>query len=235
MCGDCARRSGRPPSSSSVRRPVMEKRSSSAKRCVCAACRPVGTRPSRGNATDSWSRSSSAFASRGPTSAVGRRTLALAQSGAPPERLGVTFADELTHVVAPLCIVVDGVEHLEERIFAPFADALVATAALAFARAHLAGEATCGAGRAFRGTGRIRCAGVTRKNKLLTTIWRIGWQTNVGRRRLRGSEGTRFAPPPTSTFTLSNRLQPFVGAAFAVSVSLGAAAVQTITQAKSGA
>jgi len=57
---------------------------------------------------------------------VGRRTLALAQSGAPPERLGVTFADELTHVDAPLCIVVDGVEHLEERIFAPFADALVA-------------------------------------------------------------------------------------------------------------
>lgn len=166
---------------------------------------------------------------------VGRRTLALAQSGAPPERLGVTFADELTHVVAPLCIVVDGVEHLEERIFAPFADALVATAALAFARAHLAGEATCGAGRAFRGTGRIRCAGVTRKNKLLTTIWRIGWQTNVGRRSLPGSEGTGFAPPPTSTFTLSNRLQPFVGAFLAVSVSLGAAAVQTITQAKSGA
>jgi len=42
---------------------------------------------------------------------VGRRTLALAQSGAPPERLGAAFASELTHVDAPLCIVIDAVQH----------------------------------------------------------------------------------------------------------------------------
>jgi LuxR family maltose regulon positive regulatory protein len=43
---------------------------------------------------------------------AGRLTLALAEQGAEPERLGATFADELRHVDAPLRIVVDNAHAL---------------------------------------------------------------------------------------------------------------------------
>jgi LuxR family transcriptional regulator, maltose regulon positive regulatory protein len=54
---------------------------------------------------------------------VGRLTLALAEEGADAERLGATFAGELRHVDAPLCVVVDDAHVLGEP-FAAFARAL---------------------------------------------------------------------------------------------------------------
>jgi ATP/maltotriose-dependent transcriptional regulator MalT len=56
---------------------------------------------------------------------VGRLTLALAEQGADPERLGATFADELRHVDAPLRIVVDDA-HVLGASFAEFARGLAA-------------------------------------------------------------------------------------------------------------
>jgi LuxR family maltose regulon positive regulatory protein len=54
---------------------------------------------------------------------AGRLTLALAEQGADPERLGATFADELRHVDAPLRIVVDDA-HVLGASFAAFARSL---------------------------------------------------------------------------------------------------------------
>jgi LuxR family transcriptional regulator, maltose regulon positive regulatory protein len=54
---------------------------------------------------------------------AGRLTLALAEQGADPERLGATFADELRHVDAPLRIVVDDA-HVLGSSFAAFARSL---------------------------------------------------------------------------------------------------------------
>jgi ATP/maltotriose-dependent transcriptional regulator MalT len=54
---------------------------------------------------------------------VGRLTLALAEQGAEPERLGAAFAEELTHVDAPLRIVVDDA-HVLGASFAAFARSL---------------------------------------------------------------------------------------------------------------
>src|SRR6202048_4691217 len=51
---------------------------------------------------------------------AGRLTLALAEQGADPERLGATFAEELRHVDAPLRIVVDDAHVLGPQ-FAAFA------------------------------------------------------------------------------------------------------------------
>nr|MDQ6942794.1 hypothetical protein [Candidatus Eremiobacteraeota bacterium] len=51
---------------------------------------------------------------------VGRLTLALAEQHADPERLGAAFAEELTHVDAPLRIVVDDA-HVLGASFAAFA------------------------------------------------------------------------------------------------------------------
>jgi ATP/maltotriose-dependent transcriptional regulator MalT len=56
---------------------------------------------------------------------VGRLTLALAEQGADAERLGVTFAEELRHVDAPLRIVVDDA-HVLGASFAEFARGLAA-------------------------------------------------------------------------------------------------------------
>jgi len=55
---------------------------------------------------------------------AGRLTLALAEQGAEPERLGATLADELRHVDAPLRIVVDDA-HVLGPAFAAFARSLV--------------------------------------------------------------------------------------------------------------
>lgn len=55
---------------------------------------------------------------------AGRLTLALAEQGADPERLGGTFADELRHVDAPLRIVVDDA-HVLGPSFAAFVRSLV--------------------------------------------------------------------------------------------------------------
>jgi LuxR family maltose regulon positive regulatory protein len=54
---------------------------------------------------------------------AGRLTLALAEQGADPERLGATLADELRHVDAPLRIVVDDA-HVLGASFAAFARSL---------------------------------------------------------------------------------------------------------------
>ena len=54
---------------------------------------------------------------------AGRLTLALAEQGAEPERLGATFAEELRHVDAPLRIVVDDA-HVLGASFAAFARSL---------------------------------------------------------------------------------------------------------------
>jgi LuxR family maltose regulon positive regulatory protein len=54
---------------------------------------------------------------------AGRLTLALAEQGADPERLGATFADELRHVDAPLRIVIDDA-HVLGPSFAAFARSL---------------------------------------------------------------------------------------------------------------
>jgi LuxR family transcriptional regulator, maltose regulon positive regulatory protein len=54
---------------------------------------------------------------------AGRLTLALAEQGAEPERLGAAFADELRHVDAPLRIVVDDA-HALGASFAAFAASL---------------------------------------------------------------------------------------------------------------
>jgi LuxR family maltose regulon positive regulatory protein len=54
---------------------------------------------------------------------AGRLTLALAEQGADPERLGATLADELGHVDAPLRIVVDDA-HVLGASFAAFARSL---------------------------------------------------------------------------------------------------------------
>ena len=54
---------------------------------------------------------------------AGRLTLALAEQGADPERLGATFAEELTHVDAPLRIVVDDA-HVLGPSFAAFVRSL---------------------------------------------------------------------------------------------------------------
>ncbi|HEY6234529.1 MAG TPA: hypothetical protein VIW69_05390, partial [Candidatus Elarobacter sp.] len=51
---------------------------------------------------------------------VGRLTLALAEQHADPDRLGAAFAEELTHVDAPLRIVVDDA-HVLGASFAAFA------------------------------------------------------------------------------------------------------------------
>ncbi|HTD37236.1 MAG TPA: hypothetical protein VK669_06970, partial [Candidatus Limnocylindrales bacterium] len=54
---------------------------------------------------------------------AGRLTLALAEQGAEPERLGAAFADELKHIEAPLRIVVDDA-HVLGASFAAFAASL---------------------------------------------------------------------------------------------------------------
>src|ERR1700738_1396673 len=55
---------------------------------------------------------------------AGRLTLALAEQGADPERLGATFAEELRHVDAPLRIVVDDA-HVLGASFGAFARSVV--------------------------------------------------------------------------------------------------------------
>ncbi len=55
---------------------------------------------------------------------VGRKTLALSANGAPPERTGAAFAEELRHVEAPLRIVVDDAHVLGDS-FAVFVRSLV--------------------------------------------------------------------------------------------------------------
>jgi LuxR family maltose regulon positive regulatory protein len=55
---------------------------------------------------------------------VGRLTLALAEQGADPERLGATFAEELRHVDVPLRVVIDDA-HLLGESFSAFARSLV--------------------------------------------------------------------------------------------------------------
>ncbi|HZX68116.1 MAG TPA: hypothetical protein VFE70_04480, partial [Candidatus Elarobacter sp.] len=55
---------------------------------------------------------------------VGRLTLALAEQGADPERLGATFAEELGHVDVPLRMVIDDA-HVLGASFAAFARSLV--------------------------------------------------------------------------------------------------------------
>ena len=54
---------------------------------------------------------------------AGRLTLALAEQGAEPERLGAALADELKHVDAPLRIVLDDA-HVLGGSFAAFAASL---------------------------------------------------------------------------------------------------------------
>jgi LuxR family transcriptional regulator, maltose regulon positive regulatory protein len=74
-----------------------------------------------------WEAGAFASALLAPVRAIrpdaGRLTLALAEQGADPERLGATLADELRHVDAPLRIVVDDA-HVLGASFAAFARSL---------------------------------------------------------------------------------------------------------------